>query len=203
VKVFLSYSHADKTLAGKLRRSLEERGLSFNDPGESSTNGTSWRQQVEEAIESADAILLLLSPRKKADEQQQLTWRLALQNVWANPAKRMIPILLQDAELPPFVRSGASGDFVQAIRLRDPRDFDRVVDAIFQSLQDKTGSQKVELPMIGARGANGPKSRGFGFTFAIPTENPIEIYPVVTDEDRARYSERLSEIRRYAEQLKH
>jgi len=172
--VFLSYSHTDKALAARLRRRLEIEGVSFNDPVE---NGISWRQQVEKAIRSADAILLLLSSRKKVDERQQLTWMVALQAVWADPAKPMVPVLLQDAELPAFVRSGASGDFVQAIRLRNRKDLDPAVDAILQSL--------------GLSHRRGLESNRF-----------FETYPVVTEGDRVRQQENFAAIGRYVEQLK-
>lgn len=198
--VFLSYSHADQALAARLRRALEKKGLSFNDPVETPATGTSWRQQVEEAIRSADAILLLLSSRKKVDEHQQITWMVALQAVWANPAKLMIPLLLQDAELPAFVRSGASGDFVQAIRLRNPKDLSPVIDAILQSL----GVSRDEDRSFDDPDTDPGTKAGTGFPVEVAFDSgSIEIYPAVTDEDRVRYNERLSEIRRYAEQLKH
>lgn len=193
MRVFLSHSRADKSVATKLRRSLEERGLSFNDPSESlSAHYLSQRLPVEEAIRSSDAILLLLSSRRKADVPQQLTWRLALEAVWADPTKPLIPILLHDAELPAFVRSGASGDSVQAIRIREPKDLGPAVQAILRTL----GGNPPEEARGRLRGwlydGNGAKSGKI-----------IEDYPAVTDEDRLQRRERLSAIKHYAEQLKH
>ena len=214
MQVFLSYSSADKNLAAKLRRSLEEMGLSFNDPGENAQAGDSWRRQLEGAIRSSDAILLLLSSRQRGDEQQQLTWRMALEAVWANPAKRLIPILLHDAELPAFVRSGASGDSVQAIRIREPRDLTPAAQVILRTLDANSPEE----------GGNGSKRKGLGYRppvshghhrqVSIPatggkwlkrdtsTGRFIENYPAVTDEDRVQRWERLSAIKQYAEQLK-
>jgi hypothetical protein len=132
--VFLSYSHADRGLAAELRRSLEAKGLLFNQPTYSPEAGTSWRHQAEKAIRSADAILLLLSPDQKADEPQQLTWRLALESVWEDPTKRWIPLLVGEARLPAFVRSGAADKDVQAVRIHDPKDLAPAVQAILQTL---------------------------------------------------------------------
>lgn len=188
MQVFLSYSSADKNLATRLRRSLEEKGLSFSDPSMSPAVDTSWRQQVEKSIRSSDAVLLLLSSRQKADEPQQLTWRLALEAVWADSTKRLIPILLHDAELPAFVRSGASGDSVEAIRIREPKDLDPAIQAIFETL-----------------GVNQPK-RCDSSLFPITSHYDrglVESYPAVTDEDQAQRRERLSAIRQYAEHLNH
>ena len=191
MRVFLSYSRADQSLATRLRRRLEEEGVAFNDP--SGDPDACWRPQIEKAIRSCDAVLLLLSSRQKADEPQQLTWRLALEAVWADPTKPLIPILLHDAELPAFVRSGASGDSAQAIRIREPKDLGPAVQAILRTLgvnppEEARGSLREGWLYDG----NGAKSGRI-----------IENYPAVTDEDRVQRRERLSAIRNYAEQLKH
>lgn len=189
MRVFLSYSHADKGLATKLRRRLEENGLSFNAPSESRGADSSWRRQLEEAIQSSDAVLLLLGSPQKADEPQQLTWRLALEAAWAD-SKLLVPILLRDAELPPFVRSGASGDSVQAIRIRKPEDLGLAVQAVLQTLSAATDQ---------ARG--GAEMESWYLVDPSAAEF-IESYPTVTDEDRIQRRERLSAIKQYAEQLK-
>jgi hypothetical protein len=198
MRVFISYSHADKNIAAKLRRSLEERGLSFKDPG--ANGGDSWRQQLEGAIRSADVILLLLSPRQRIDEQQQLTWRLALEAVWADPAKRLIPILLQDAELPAFVRSGASGDSIQAVRVREPKDLALAAQAILRTLSanppEEGGNGSVRKRVV----YSPPVSYSHRRRVSVPVM--VESYPAVTEEDRVQRRERLSAIKQYAEQLK-
>jgi TIR domain len=199
MQVFLSYSHADKRLAIRLRRSLEASGLSFSDPGEDV--GTSWRQQVEKAIRSSDAVLLLLGSPQKADEPQQLTWRLVLEAVWADAAKPLIPILLHDAELPAFVRSGASGDRVEAIRIRDPKNPGPAVQAILRTL----GCEPPEEAVSGLKvmAPSGERERPRPYEVRVPLSEVIESYPAVTDVDRLQRRERLSAIRSYAEQLKH
>ena len=190
MQVFLSYSSADKSLATKLRRSLEERGLSFNDPN--GNPDACWRPQIEGAIRSSDAVLLLLSSRQKTDEPQQLTWRLALEAVWADPTKPLIPILLHDAELPAFVRSGASGDSVQAIRIRELKDLGLATQAILRTLGVNPPEEaRTSLGGVWLYEGNGAKSG-----------RVIEHYPAVTDEDRVQRREYLSAIKKYAEQLK-
>lgn len=206
MQVFISYSHADQDIAAKLRLSLEEEGLSFNDPDPNA--GDSWRQQLEGAIRSSEAILLLLSSHPRLDEQQQLTWRLALEAVWADPAKRLVPILLQDAELPAFVRSGASGESVKAIRIREPRELMLAVQAILQILGVGSRHQdgkalagatigSLLLPYMVANAVDAVRRHVFGNVIV------IESYPAVTEEDRVQRQERLSAIKQYAEQLKH
>jgi hypothetical protein len=225
--VFLSYSHADRGLAARLRRSLEAKGLIFNDPSEGPDNGTSWGQRVEEAIRSAEAILLLLGPRKKIDEPQQRTWMLALQAVWKDPAKHWLPILVRDAKLPAFVRSGAAGNDVQAIRIRDSKDLGPAIEAILQTLgvisRDDQPRRERPREVLSTRNGNGeagrreasfkissPRAGGARAGRLLSSEvdrfllsDVIETYPVVTAEDRVQWQEHLSQMRKYVEQLKH
>jgi hypothetical protein len=208
MQVFLSYSHADKGLATRLRQSLEESGLSFSAPSEAQEAGVSWRQQLEKAIRSSDAILLLLGSPQRADEWQQLTWRLALEAAWEDSTKPLIPILLYDAELPAFVRSGASGDRIQAVRIREPKGLEPAVQAILRTLdigardvREKANGGLLATPP--SPGSLPPKSGITLRSTPIDFVQVIENYPAVTDKDRMQRQERLSAIKQYAEQLKH
>lgn len=227
MRVFLSHSQADRKLAATLRGRLEAEGLTVSsldeDPG-----SAGWHRELEEAIRSASAILLLLSA--KVDEPQRTTWRLALEAVWAASSKQLIPILLQDAELPAFVKSASSGREVQAIRLRDPRDVDPVVQAILRTLgvreelERTRGRKEVRtFDVIPDSGGKSGSHRGSYDVIPDPSDkhprpydvlpagskagsyavNAVETYPAVTDEDRARQREDFAAIRKYAEQLKH
>ncbi|HEY2738362.1 MAG TPA: toll/interleukin-1 receptor domain-containing protein, partial [Thermoanaerobaculia bacterium] len=100
MRLFLSYSHADRKLAAELRKRLEAENLTVSSFGEDPGSASGWHQALEEAIRAASAILLLINDRAKVDDPQRVAWRLALEAVWADPSKRLIPILLQDAELP-------------------------------------------------------------------------------------------------------
>jgi hypothetical protein len=92
VDVFLSHSAADKKLAERLSRGLDAHGLSVWLDRRELTPGSDLRREIEEAIQKADHILLLIGHREP-DEAQQLTWRVALEAVWQDPEKRFIPVL--------------------------------------------------------------------------------------------------------------
>jgi hypothetical protein len=104
------------------------------------------------------------------------------------------------------VRSGASGDSVQAIRIREPKDLDPAIQVILRTLgiipseEPRDGSEwrrapDASLPPIAYRGVERPRT---SYVLEI-----VENYPAVTDEDRVQRRERLSAIKKYAEQLKH
>jgi hypothetical protein len=117
--LFLSYSAANKKVAERLRWALEREGLSVWS-AQNATSDSDLRRQMEEAIRSAEAILVLVGPREKPDKVQQFTWQEALEAVWKDPGKRIIPLLIGDAKIPAFVFS--NGVPSKAIRISDPRD---------------------------------------------------------------------------------
>jgi TIR domain len=131
--VFLSYSASDHKLAERLCHELSRAGLSISafDPQERA--GVDWRKQVQPRIRSADDILILVG--SNADEAQRLEWRAALEAVWQDSHKRLIPVLVRNAALPPFVFGDAAGDRTQVIRLLDPRDVRGAAKAIQGALQ--------------------------------------------------------------------
>ena len=133
--VFLSYPAADRKLAEQLRDELSRDGLSVSTFDTQQRAGVEWRKQVEPTIRSADDILILVSPRNNPDEAQQLEWRVALQAVWQDPHKRLIPVLVRDAALPPFVFGDSAGNETKVIRLLDPRDVRGAAQEIRKALQ--------------------------------------------------------------------
>jgi hypothetical protein len=128
MSAFLSYAAADRKVAERLKNELGKSGLSIWSNTDT-TAGEDWRRRIEEAIQSASEILVLVGPKNGEDPWQQLTWRAALEAVWQDPGKRLIPILLRGADLPAFVLSGTSGK-LKAIRVEDPRDVRSAAQAI-------------------------------------------------------------------------
>jgi TIR domain-containing protein len=228
MRVFLSYSRADKTIAERLRKELAAAGVSFND-----VNGAPHSASLAKAIQSADAFLLLLGSPENVDEAERRTWMFALQDVWSHPTKPWIPILVKDAALPAFVRSGAAGREVQAIRIRDPKDPGTAIPAVLRSLglnptkiPQRLAKRSFDVQKDAFRTARvggdhevpvpPNKAGSFGAVSDEPFDeapatgahrrakdaDPVETYPAVTEEDRARQKESFEAIRKYAESLK-
>jgi hypothetical protein len=143
--VFLSYPTANQKLADRLRAELSRDGLSISAFDARERAGVEWRKQVEPMIRAADDILILVGPRRRSpDEAQQLEWQVALQAVWQDPKKRLIPVLVRDAAPPPFVFGDYAGDETKVIRLLDPKDVRGAAEAIRKALQ--RGSSDVPKP---------------------------------------------------------
>jgi hypothetical protein len=184
--VFLSYSSADKKLAERLREELGRRGVSTWGAEVDLSSGTEWKKEMEEAIHSADAILVLVRPNGEADEAQRFTWQEALTAVWQDSEKRIVPILLGDAKVPTFIYS--SGLPFQTVGLEDPRS------------PGATAGAARSIAHLLSRGRNVAdfKSRG-----ADPGADRVKVERVaIPEEVESDRSARLSEVRRYAETLK-
>jgi hypothetical protein len=187
--VFLSYSSADKKLAERLREELQCRGVSVRPADSAPIPGSEWVKEMEAAIRSADAILVLARPNGEADEAQRFTWQEALTAVWQDAAKRIVPILLGDAKVPTFIYS--SGIPFQAVRIPDPRDLSVAAQSIADLLwrRWRVVSRETDLRIRGMDTDTGDVAVKQG-------RGPIP------DEVESERTERLSEVRRYAESLK-
>jgi len=126
--VFLSYSHADVEWAEKLRKELEERGISVLSDREVKP-GDNWALALENAVKAAKTVILVIGPKGAEGLMQELEWQVALEATWKSGGKRLIPVFVDDAKVPPFLRGwdglhldGGSKNWKNAV--------ERIADAI-------------------------------------------------------------------------
>jgi TIR domain len=182
MSAFLSYAAADRKVAERLKDELGKSGLSVWSDTDV-TVGQEWRRRIEDAIQSASEILVLVGPKNGDDPWQQLTWRAALEAVWQDPNKRLIPILLRGATPPPFLYSAASGGH-QFLRLDDFHNVKDVVREIAGLIQGK----QIRSDEGREAGDSDPKTQ---------TMSPDSNYKSPPDRE-----DRLSEIKEYATRLR-
>jgi len=173
-EVFISYSSRDSEWAERLNRALIKQGISTWLPKENLCPGDSWRSSIEKALRNAKSFVMLIQPDREPGEWQRQEWGAALESVWDDPTKLLIPLLFRGAEVPSFAKSAAAaGGVVAAFRIENPeRDWDRTVKDLVKLLRHKVSPAEV------------------GELIAI------------TQEDRAQQRERLSYVRRAAEAFK-
>ena len=116
LNVFVSCSHRDRRQARTLIKGLEASGISTISAAEDLTAGDTRESEVGQAIRDADAVVILVDPRHEPDALQQAEWQAAVEAGWEEPNKRLIPLLLGDAEVPSFLTNRL------AIRVRNPKD---------------------------------------------------------------------------------
>ena len=137
--VFLSHSAADEKLAERLVSSLEKRGLSVWHDEKATAPGSDWRRETERAIRSAGNLVLLIDRHRTPDQAQQFTWQAALEAVWQDTDKVLIPVLRRGAELPRFALSGGAP---QVVRLEDARNLRGVAEAIYEIARSRAAIRR-------------------------------------------------------------
>jgi hypothetical protein len=138
-RVFVSYAARDSELAEKLVKELDAHGLSTTAPGlgtswtdKNLAAGAEWQREIEKTVKSADAVIIIVDAKGEPDRNQQFEWRTALESEWENPDKRLIPVLLQNAELPSFLSKKLG------LRVKNPRrEWDRAVEELIRLLKDE------------------------------------------------------------------
>src|ERR1700732_2327169 len=182
MNLFLSFSSTDRKIAAKLQAELGRLGLDVHTDDPALEPGAERRRRLEEAIGSADMIVVLVSP-KGPDEAQQFSWQEALSAVWQNPSKKIGALLLGSTEVPvPAFFYSSNRPFI-VLRIFDP-----------QNLQEiESGAQAVADALTDGPARRG-KTRGalreVGDSTHLPAGEPPS------------RSQRLEEIQRYAELLK-
>lgn len=205
-KVFLSYARQDRRIAERLRTSLERLGCTVADPTRFESD-ESFGSRMEEAVRSSDRVVLLLGKHRRRDPIQESEWQAALEAKWEDADKRMIPVLLGDAEVPSFVRSTAvSEDF--GLHLSGLKDIERAAEVIVRGggrrvrrggdvgrSGSDTDSGRTSTTGLGGSGAGGKTDKAA----LRPGENEMEfpIEPVEPEERRKRFAA----IERFAEEL--
>ena len=95
-----------------LIKKLHNHGISASSRPEHFASDVDWQRKVEQAVKAAEVVVVLIDPKHESDRSQQFEWRVVLEAHWLDPSKRLIPLLLWDAELPSFLPSR------QALRVR-------------------------------------------------------------------------------------
>lgn len=108
MKLFISYPSDQKNLAEQLRLALEAEGHEvFTDRAELK-EGEPYHEALREAIEGADALVFLITPRSIAPGSYALTELDIAQRRWRNPGGRVLPVMALPTpieDIPPYLRS--------------------------------------------------------------------------------------------------
>jgi hypothetical protein len=98
--VFISYHHADGDFADYLRMKLKENGLEVWLADAALTAGDDWRAEIDQAIEGASSLIVIMTPDAKASDYVTYEWAFAI-----GAGIKVIPLLLKETELHPRLES--------------------------------------------------------------------------------------------------
>ena len=131
--VFISYSHADSQWAEKLIKTVEKHGLSVWTDRGNLLPGQQWQDELELALASAQAIVLLVGPKQAQDKIQEVAWRAALEESWTNSYKPLIPVLIKNAKLPKFLLPWRTKAL--HIERNSPKDWQEAVSVLIGAIE--------------------------------------------------------------------
>jgi len=129
--VFLSYSRRDEARVAAVQEALEREGLRVWRDKPEIQAGESFISEIEAGLSQSRCVVLFVS-----QDALGSTWVLREWNVALTLPMRIIPVRLDDSELPLMLRP------VEAVDLRDPG----LLEAAAKRIADGVGRQAVALP---------------------------------------------------------
>lgn len=108
MKLFISYPSNQRDLAERLRIALEGEGHSvFTDRAELK-EGETYHEALREAVDEAEGLVFLITPRSVAPGSYALTELDLAQRQWRSPSGRVLPVMVEPtplASIPPYLRA--------------------------------------------------------------------------------------------------
>lgn len=119
--IFVSYQHGDGDFADVLMNKLEKEGYSIWVDNEKINAGEDWRNEIDQAIKEAFALIVIMSPEAKASEYVTYEWAFA----WGAGVK-VIPVLFKPTKLHPRLEALQYLDFTS----RTSRPWDKLLTVV-------------------------------------------------------------------------
>lgn len=133
IDVFLSYAHKDNHYRKQVQKALEKRGLSVWVDDRGISPGVSWQEAVQDAIDNACVVVVILSPDAK--ESRYVNREL---NYADNQKKRIFPILARgnSKNAVPFIVSGIQFSNMGKV---SKAKFADIMDALAEAIRNHQG----------------------------------------------------------------
>ena len=96
MKVFISHSHKNSTLARKVGKALERAGWDVWDDEQGILPGDNWAEKIARALEEAEAMVVLLTPDalSSSNVRREIDYALSRKSF----KNRLIPVLVGSEE---------------------------------------------------------------------------------------------------------
>ena len=101
MKVFISHTHSDQRLAHKIAAILEQAGLEVWDASREILPGDNWAQEVSNALQESEAMVILLTPDAVRSEwvRREMRWNIAYALGEVRFRSRLIPVVAGDPNI--------------------------------------------------------------------------------------------------------
>ena len=136
-RVFLSYARSDAQIVERIARDLRGQGVELWMDRQDLLAGQEWLPQIEQAISKADFMLVFISKASLGSKWVQREYQVAFQSQARAGGTRLIPVLLEPVDLPPFLAS------IQYVDLTES--YFEGVQALLRALQMPVGPRPAEV----------------------------------------------------------
>ena len=101
MKVFISHAHSDERLAHKVAAILEQAGLEVWDAKREIMPGDNWAQEVSNALQESEAMVVLLTPDAVRSEwvRREMRWNIEYALGEVRFRSRLIPVVAGDPDV--------------------------------------------------------------------------------------------------------
>jgi hypothetical protein len=141
-QVFISYSRRDADIVEKIVSELEAAGIDVWLDREDITPGKQWRAQIVEAIDTADAFVINLSPNSAASDNVLKELNLAEEAL--DPF--ILPVMLSEMKIPNQLRYQLAGTQFVSYYLDSKRGIQDLIAEIKKRKGETADYPKVEPP---------------------------------------------------------
>ena len=127
ISIFISYAHADSAFVDRLEADLRHQGFDPWVDRQRLAGGLRWRRELQEAVEQAQVLLIVLSPDAIASQSVQIEFDYALEL-----SKLLIPVYYRQCNVPMELRA------IQWIDFR--HSYEQGIAALLQALHSQQES---------------------------------------------------------------
>jgi hypothetical protein len=117
----------------KALRVARNKGVSTWTDFNSIRPGQRWVAEIQRALDNANYFLIVVGPKNLIGEWQDREWRGALQRTWTDPKKRIIPVLIDNATPPSFLKNWVS------VRMQPGEPESSWIDKIYHTVRGRAG----------------------------------------------------------------
>ena len=110
-KIFFSYSIEDKTFSERLARDIQERGIQTWLTWQEIKSGDNWQFKIDEALKTSGYFFAIISKSSVESSSNQKELEMAVKKEKETKLPCIIPILLEDVEIPENIRDKLYVDF--------------------------------------------------------------------------------------------
>jgi anti-anti-sigma factor len=142
IDAFISYSHTDSQFAEKIARKLREKGLDIFFGEDSVLYGQNIPFAIEAAISKCLRIIFIVSRASLSSQWVSFERNLDWEEIYLKNQNRIIPLLIEDCQLPKDIRKMKYIDFTNE-NLHD-QNFDSLIDALKSITIYETGRLEIK-----------------------------------------------------------